>query len=100
MTVRAPAPGAAGLAAGRDRGGGAGRGLAGERRPQVRGGGRPAGGNGLGRPLRNDPAALLPGAGADLEEPVRGLEDVEVVLDHDDAVAAVDQRLQDPEEDR
>ena len=41
---------------------------------------------------------LRPGVGADFDQPVGGFQDVEIVLDDDDAVAAIDQRLQNAEE--
>src|ERR671930_319330 len=40
------------------------------------------------------PAALLAAFGPHVDDPVGGLDDVEIVLDHDDGVALVDQRLQ------
>jgi hypothetical protein len=52
----------------------------------------------LGRALGDDAAAVGAGFGADLDDPVGGFEDVEVVLDHDDAVTAVDEGVEDGEE--
>jgi hypothetical protein len=52
----------------------------------------------LGRALGHDPPAVPARLRADLDHPVRALQDVLIVLDHDQAVAAVDQRLQDAEE--
>ena len=45
-------------------------------------------------PAAITPAALLPALRTQVDEPVGGLDDVEVVLDHDDGVAAVDQPVQ------
>jgi hypothetical protein len=60
-------------------------------------GGRGGGGAGdeFGRAFGDDLAAVGAGFGADLDEPVGGLEDVEVVLDDDDAVAAINEGLED-----
>ncbi len=46
----------------------------------------------------DDAAAVGPGVGTDLENPVGGLQDIEIVLDNDHAVAAIDERLEDGEE--
>ena len=43
---------------------------------------------------RSTIAALLPALRTHVDEPVGGLDDVEVVLDHDDAVALVDEPVQ------
>ena len=48
----------------------------------------------LRRAFGHDAAALGAGLGADLENPVGGFEHVEVVLDDDHAVAALDELLQ------
>ncbi len=48
--------------------------------------------------LGHDAAAGGAGFRADLENPVGGLEHVEVVLDDDDAVAAFDQRVEHAEQ--
>ena len=45
------------------------------------------GGDGFGRPLGDDPAAAGAPFGAEVDEPVGGLDDVEVVLDDDDRVS-------------
>ena len=58
-----------------------------------RGGGVGAG-DVLGGACGDDPAAVRAGLGADLEDPVGGFEDVEVVLDDHDAVAAVHDALE------
>jgi len=41
---------------------------------------------------------LAPASGPIFDEPIGGLEDVEIVLDDDDAVATVDERLEDDQE--
>src|SRR5690606_3367298 len=43
-------------------------------------------------------AAFTAGFGADLDEPVGGFEDVEVVFDHDHAVSMINERLEDGDE--
>ena len=48
----------------------------------------------LGRALGDDPAAAVPTLGSEIDDPVRGLDDVEVVFDDDDGVASIDQRVQ------
>src|SRR5450631_3856024 len=48
----------------------------------------------LGRALRDDPSAAVASLGAQVDHPVRGLDHVEVVLDHDDGVAVVAQSVQ------
>lgn len=48
----------------------------------------------LGRPLGHDVATTLTPLGAEVNDPVCGLDDLEVVLDHDHRVPLVDQRLQ------
>ena len=48
----------------------------------------------LGRPLGHDVATTLTPLGTEVNDPVRGLDDLEVVLDHDHRVPLVDQRLQ------
>jgi hypothetical protein len=62
------------------------------------GGGGIGAGDLLGRAFGDDAAAGGAGLGADLQNPVGGFEHVEVVLDDDDAVAAVDKLLQHGEE--
>ena len=52
------------------------------------------GGHRLRRAGRHDPAALLAALRAEVDHPVRGLDHVHVVLDHQDGVAGVDQALQ------
>ena len=52
------------------------------------------GGDLLGRALGDQPAALLAALGAEVDDAVGGLDHVEVVLDHDDRVALVDQPVQ------
>ena len=51
-----------------------------------------------GRPGRDDLAAAVAALGAEVDQPVRRLHDVEVVLDHEDRVALRDEPLQDAEE--
>ena len=41
--------------------------------------------------LGNDAAALIAAFGTEVDQPVRGLHDVQVVLDHDNGVAGVPQ---------
>ena len=57
-----------------------------------------SGGDDLGWAFGDDFAAVRAGVGTDFNQPVGGFEDVEVVLDDDDAVAAIDEGLQDTEE--
>ena len=45
----------------------------------------------LRRPGRDEVAALVAALRAEVDHPVRGLDDVEVVLDDDDGVAALDE---------
>ena len=52
----------------------------------------------LGRALGDDPAAAAAALGAEVDDPVGALDDVEVVLDDDDRVALVDQALEHAEE--
>src|SRR5437870_8659075 len=54
--------------------------------------------NRLGRAFGDDLAAVDAAAGAKVDHPVGGLDDVEVVLDHDHGVAGVDQAVEDVEE--
>ena len=49
----------------------------------------------LGCPLGHDTATRVATLGAQVDDPVGGLDDVEVVLDDDDGVARVDQALED-----
>jgi hypothetical protein len=51
-------------------------------------------GDELGSSFRNDEAATRAAFGTHVDDPVGGLHHVEVVFDHDDAVALVDQRLE------
>ena len=44
-------------------------------------------------------AALVAGVGAEVEDPVGGFDDLEVVFDDDEAVAGVDEALEGLEED-
>src|SRR5450432_1189555 len=48
----------------------------------------------LGRALRDDAPAAVAALGAQVDHPVRGLDDIEVVLDDDDRVAVVAQPVQ------
>ena len=52
----------------------------------------------LRRALRDDPPAAVAALGAEVDDPVRGLDDVEVVLDDEDRVAAVDEPVEDLEQ--
>ena len=52
----------------------------------------------LGRALGDDHAAARPALGTHVDDPVGGLDDVEVVLDHQDGVALVDQAGQHAEQ--
>ena len=67
----------------------------GEGRPHERGGRDAGARDRLGRPLGDDPAPCVARLRADFKDPVRGLEDVQVVLDDDEAVAALDEGLKD-----
>src|SRR5687768_10766537 len=51
-----------------------------------------------GRPLEDDRAAVMAGAGPDVDHPVGARHDVEVVLDHDDRPATVDDPVEQPDE--
>ena len=55
-----------------------------------------SGGSGdlAGRAGRDDAAAFVAGAGADVDDPVAAGDDVHVVLDDDDGVARVDQAVE------
>src|ERR1035437_5244934 len=63
-----------------------------QERPRVGGG---LGGDLLGGAHRNRHPPLLAALGAHVDQPVRALDHVEVVLDHDHAVARVDEALED-----
>src|SRR3989344_6965184 len=52
----------------------------------------------FGRAFGDDSAAPLPSFGAEVDDPVGGFDDVEVVLDDDDGIAAVDELLEHGEE--
>src|ERR1700730_8197450 len=52
----------------------------------------------LGRAGRHHHAATGAAVGTEVDHPVRGLDDVQVVLDHDDGVAALHQPAEHPEE--
>ena len=52
----------------------------------------------LGRAGRNDAAAAVAALGSEVDDPVGGLDDVEVVLDDQDGVAALDKPLQHDEQ--
>ena len=52
----------------------------------------------LGRALGDDPAAAVPALGPEVDDPVRRLDHVEVVLDHEDRVAGVDEPVEDLEQ--
>ena len=52
----------------------------------------------LGCPRGNHFSTTGASLGPEVDDPVRGLDDVQVVLDDDDGVALVDQRLQDGQE--
>jgi len=49
----------------------------------------------LGRAGRHDLPALVATLRPQVDDPVRGLDDLQVVLDHDHGVALLDQRLRD-----
>ena len=53
------------------------------------------GGNQLGASLNHDPAAGIARVGAHLDDPVGSLDDIEVVLDHEDGMTRVDQTIED-----
>ena len=80
--------------------------LGGERQERLRrkGGGEERGRGGrvaeevLGRALGDDLAAGGAGFRADFKDPIGGFKDVEIVLDHDDAVAGVDEGVEGEEE--
>jgi hypothetical protein len=52
----------------------------------------------LGGTFGDDPAAAVAAFGAEVDDPVAGLDDIEVVLDDEDGVAGVDEAGEDPEE--
>src|SRR5512138_1074467 len=52
----------------------------------------------LGRPRRDDCAAAVSALGTEIDDPVRRLDDIQVVLDHDDTAAFVAQTLQHAEQ--
>ena len=52
----------------------------------------------LGRAARDEPAAGVAALGAEIDDPVRGLHDLHVVLDHEERVAALDQPVERAEE--
>src|SRR5256714_8589451 len=67
--------------------------------PQVAAGERPAHLRDLlGRALGDPLAAGLPALGTEVDDVVRGLHDVQVVLDHDDGVPGVDEAMEDLEQ--
>ena len=73
--------------------------LAAEDAGEVLPGGRATGrGDRLGRALGDDPAAAVAALRPEVDDPVGGLDDVEVVLDDDDRVAAVDEAVEDLEQ--
>ena len=49
----------------------------------------------FGRPLSNDLTSAGACFGTNFDQPVGGFEHVEIMLDHDDAVSAIDQSLED-----
>ena len=61
-------------------------------------GGR-VGGNLLGCALRDDETSAAAAFGTEVEEVIDGLEDIEIVLNDDDGVAAVNEFLEDTEKD-
>ncbi len=70
-----------------------------EQAPQVGAGVRARGArHRLGRAARDEPAAAFAALRPEVEHPVRGLDHVEVVLDHDDAVPGVAQPVEHVEE--
>src|SRR5882672_2923972 len=54
--------------------------------------------DGLGRALRDDTAAAVAALGTQVDDPIRLGHDVEIVFDHDDGVASIDQTMQDAHE--
>src|SRR3954452_21450986 len=52
----------------------------------------------FGRAGHNDTSALVAALRAEVDDPVGGLDDVQVVLDHEDGVPTVDEAMQDLEE--
>src|SRR4029079_18423342 len=52
----------------------------------------------LGGALGDDPAAAITAGRAEVDDPVRGLDDVADVLDDEDRIAAIDQPMEDLEE--
>ena len=52
----------------------------------------------LGRALGDELAAVFAGFGAEVEDPVGGFDDVEVMLDDEQGVAGVDEFLEDREQ--
>ena len=52
----------------------------------------------FGRAFGHDHAALDAAFGAEVDDPVGGLDDVEIMLDHDHAVALLDEPMEDFEE--
>src|SRR6185369_14613005 len=62
------------------------------------GGGAGDAGEVFGSSLADDPAAGLSTLRSQIDDVVRGLDHVQVVLDHDDGVAAFHQRVQDSQE--
>ena len=50
------------------------------------------------RALRYDTAAALSAFGPQVDHPIRALDDVEMVFDHDHRVAGVDETVQHPEQ--
>ena len=59
------------------------------------GGGGVEGGDVFGRALGDELAAVFAGFGAEVEDPVGGLDDLEVVLDDEQGVAGIDELLED-----
>ena len=55
-------------------------------------------GDGFGRTGGDDPPAFVAGFRSEVDDPVGGLDDVEVVLDADDGVAEIHQAMQDVEQ--
>ena len=62
--------------------------------PQERRRGGGGGGNGFGRTFGDYFPAVGTGVGANLNQPVGGFQDVEIVFDDDDTVTHVDERLE------
>ena len=56
--------------------------------------------NCLRRPRRDELPALVARLGPEIDDPVGAFDDFEIVLDHDQRVAAVDQPLKEPHQDR